>query len=412
LPPKNFIIITQYFPPEIGGGSQRSIGFTEELRKFGLNVIVVTPFPSYLMDKAKIKTRFRLFEKYTEDGITVYRTFVYASDRGNFFKRMFYYLSFTISAALVSLTEIRKINYVLTISPPLFTGLVGLILKYLKSAYFIFDIGDLWPESAIQLGFLKNRLTIWLSEKLERIIYRGSDSINVVTNLTLQKFQIKHDYVKRVLLVPNFVDTEKIKKTEKNIDLVNKLKINNKIVYGYAGNIGSAQGLKIITDAAKLTIENSSIIYLIIGDGIEKETLQKDIMEHGLDNVIFLPPVPRDLIMDYIALFDAMIIPLVKNELFKITIPSKLYECMAAELPVLLCVDGEAKKIMEKYNCGIFVEPENATMLAEKVNFLYNNQKIVIELGRNGRKGATQEFDRKLIVRKFYNAITNGEWNR
>ena len=124
-----FLIVTQYFPPEIGGGSQRSIGFAEELSTLGLDIKVITPFPSYLMNKNEVKTKLKLFEKQNINGLEVYRTFVFASDRGNFLKRMMYYLSFTFSAGIVSLFELKKINFVLTISPPLFTGIVGLLIK-------------------------------------------------------------------------------------------------------------------------------------------------------------------------------------------------------------------------------------------------------------------------------------------
>ena len=403
----NFVLITQYYPPEIGGGSQRSVGFAEELSKCGLKVIIVTPFPSYLIQKDKFKTKFRLYERYSENDIIIYRTFVYASDRGNFIKRMFYYLSFMFSASLVALLKIKKIDYVLTISPPLFTGVVGIILKYFKSAPFIFDIGDLWPESAIHLGFLKNKFAIKLAEKLERTIYKRSDSINVVTQGTIQKLRSTHSYLKKISLIPNFVDTEKIKKSEKDTQLLDEFGLKSKMVFGYAGNIGGAQGLKIITDTAKLTIDNTQIIYFIVGEGVDRELIQNEILKNKLNNVILTPPVSREKIPKYISLFDGVIIPLVSNGLFKMTIPSKLYETMAAELPSLLCVDGEARKIIEKYNCGLFVEPENSVMLAEKVNYLYANRKTATQLGLNGREGAVREFDRRVVIRNFYNTLLN-----
>lgn len=407
LQPQNFIIITQYYPPEIGGGSQRSVGFAEELSKCGLKVKIVTPFPSYLIQKGKVKTKFRLYEKYSEKDIIIYRTFVYASDRANFIKRMLYYLSFMFSASFVALLKIKKIDYVLTISPPLFTGVVGIILKYFKSARFIFDIGDLWPESAVQLGFLKNKTAIKISEMLEKFIYKKSDMINVVTHQTMVKLKSTHEYIRRIEYIPNFVNTRKIKKSEKCVELLSRFGLTDKMVFGYAGNIGVAQGLKIITDTAKLTLENSKIIYFIVGEGVDRELIQNEILSNDLKNVILSPPVSREKIADYISLFDAVIIPLVKNELFKMTIPSKLYETMSAELPALLCVDGEARKILEKYKCGLFIEPENYIMLAEKVNYLYANRDKAMQLGLNGREGAVREFDRQVVIRNFYNKILN-----
>jgi glycosyltransferase involved in cell wall biosynthesis len=339
----------------------------------------------------------------------VYRTFVYASDRGKFIKRMLYYLSFTFSSTIVSLFKIRKIDYLLTISPPLFTGITGIILKKIRKVKFIFDIGDLWPESAVQLGFLKNKRVISLAEKLEKAIYSNSDFVNTVTKLTKNKVKNLHPFIKKVLYIPNFVNGALIKKAPKDDSLLKKLGLENKLVVGYAGNIGSAQGLKIMTEAARCTRDNNDIVYLIIGDGIDKPGLEEDIRRNDLKNVILQPPVSREEIIKYISLFDVMAIPLVKNDLFRITIPSKLYESMAAEIPVLLCVDGEARKILESANCGMYVEPENSGMLSEKIMELYKNRKLLEQLGKNGRRRAEEEFDRAKVMQKFYEALNDHE---
>ncbi|MGE5363145.1 MAG: glycosyltransferase family 4 protein [Bacteroidota bacterium] len=404
---KSFVLVTQYFPPEIGGGSQRSVGFAEELAaQNDVDVTVITPFPTYLMKKEETKTRFKLYEKHTVGNYTVYETFVYASDRGSFIKRMMYYLSFTISATLVALLKIKKIDYLITISPPLFTGITGIILRKLRAKKFVFDIGDLWPESAVQLGFLTNKTAITLAEKLERYIYRTADVVNVVTKNTHEKLARIHPYIKKMLYIPNFVNSDVVKSKQKDSELCGKFGLDGKTVIGYAGNIGGAQGLKIVTDAAKLTLVNPAILYMIIGDGVDRGLLEDEIQKHNLSNVLLLPPVSRHDVVRYISLFDAMVIPLVKNELFTITIPSKLYESMAAEIPVLLCVDGEARRILEESECGYFIEPENPIMLAEKIQQFcaqYNSENL---LGKNGRKRVLEEFDRKGVIKRFYNNVS------
>ena len=408
---KKLLIITQYFPPEIGGGSQRSFGFAKELSNLGVDVTVVTPYPTYLMKKEEVKTKFKLYEKIEQEGITVYQTFVIATDRGGFFRRILYYLSFTLSAIIVALSKIKNADFIITISPPLFTGIAGAILKKIKSAKLVFDIGDLWPESAVQLGFLKNKTAIKLSEKLERWIYKNSDLINVVTRDTFNKVRARFGESLPLAYVPNFVNTKIINNSTKDADLLNKYNLTGKKVFGYAGNIGSAQGVKIITDAAKLTLDQKNIIYLIIGDGVDKEELVRDVENNKLENVLLVPPVDKNEIVKYISLFDAMIIPLVKNDLFKITIPSKLYESMAAKIPVLLCVDGEARRIVEEANCGIFIEPENAVMLAEKVKYFNENEQLAEQFGENGVAVAKEKFDRNVVINKFFEEHLNGSIN-
>ena len=405
---KNLIIVSQYFPPEIGGGSQRSFGFASELSRPDLNVTVVTPFPSYLMHKDEVKIKFKLYEKSVENNLTIYRTFVLATDRGGFLRRIAYYLSFTFSAILTLLLKIKNIDYIFIISPPLFTGITGVLTKKFKSAKLIFDIGDLWPESAIQLGFLKNSFAVKLAQKLECWIYKHSDIVNVVTKSTYQELKEQHPDIKNLAYVPNFVETSFVRRINKNEELLEKYNLRNKIVFGYAGNIGSAQGVKIIIDAAKQTSGYDEIKYLIIGEGIDKQDLEREIKSNELSNVLLLPPFSKDEIVKYISLFDVMIIPLVKNDLFKITIPSKLYESMSSEIPVLLCVDGEAREIVENANCGLYVEPENSVMLAEKVLTLYNDRNLITELGKNGRSVAVENFDRKKIILNFCSVHLNG----
>jgi glycosyltransferase involved in cell wall biosynthesis len=402
---KRFVIVTQYYPPEIGGGSQRSVGFAEGLHDLGMEIIVITPFPSYLMSKDKLKTNYKLFEKIEENGYTIYRTFVYASDRGNYIKRILYYGSFMLSSLFVMLFKVGKINYILTIAPPLFTGITGVFAKKFKKSKFFFDIGDLWPESATALGYLKNDSVIRLAQKLEHWIYRHADMVNVVTKLTNERLSKSHSYIKKILYVPNFVNTDLIKHEPRDPLLIEKYKLQDKLVFGYAGNIGSAQGLKIITDAAKLTKEYKEITYFIIGDGVEKDLIEKEIKINDLTNVILIPPVSRTDVIKYIMLFDVMIIPLVHRDIFKITIPSKLYESMAAEIPILLCVDGEARKIMEEAKCGIFVEPENDKMLSEKVMYFRDNRSIIKDLGKNGREEVFNSFSRSSVVKRFYDEL-------
>lgn len=398
---KRILIITQYFPPEVGGGSQRSIGFAEELRDAGFDVTVIAPFPSYLIQKNDIVKKFKLYEKSELNGIKLFNTFVYASDRGSFFTRILYYLSFTFSSTLVALIKVKKTDFHITISPPLFNGISGVCIKFLKKSKFIFDIGDLWPESAVQLGFLKNKTAIWLAEKFEKYIYQKSDFINVVTEITLQKLRATFPFIKQIFWVPNFVRTDLVIKRVKNLKLLNDLNLVNKYIVGYAGNIGGAQGLKIVVDAAKLTQRNNEITYVIIGDGVDRGVLEQEIQLYNLKNIVLLPPVNRDLILEYLSLFDVTLIPLVKNELFRFTIPSKLYEAMASECPVILCVDGEARKILEMSGSGLYCEPENSNDLSEKILWMYSHRSETTVMGESGRKYVIENYDRKKTIQRF-----------
>jgi glycosyltransferase involved in cell wall biosynthesis len=183
------------------------------------------------------------------------------------------------------------------------------------------------------------------------------------------------------------------------------LKLNGKIIFGYAGNIGSAQGVDIILEAAKLTLDNEQIVYLIIGDGVEKGIIEKKIKLENISNVLLLPPISKDKLNDYLSIFDVQVIPLIKKELFTMTVPSKLYESMSAEIPVIICVNGEARKIVEQHKCGFYVEPENHKILAETILKINDNRSILENMGINGRKAAIENFSKKKVVLDLFNNL-------
>jgi glycosyltransferase involved in cell wall biosynthesis len=399
--PKEFrsiVIITQYYPPEVGGGAMRAAGIAEGLHNLGVEVHVIAPQPSYMLPSEKGNSFRKLFDKYERDGIVVYRPFVFATNRRGFVSRLVYYLSFSLAAIITSCFYIKDKDVVLTISPPLFTGIVGVFVKKLKKAKLIFDIGDLWPESAIKLGFLKNSLLIKMAQWLETWIYRNSDAINVVTEQTKHKLSVEYPELKKIFYVPNFVNTELILRQRKDEELCKEMGLTGKIVFGYAGNIGGAQGIRIITTAAQMVKNREDIVFLIIGDGIEKTNLDITIKENGLSNVLSLPTVPQHQMNRYYSLFDFSIIPLVRNDLFKMTIPSKLYECMAAEIPIILCVDGEAREIIHQAEAGHFVEPEDHETLSELILNVAENIEHEKGRGVNGRCYVKKFFERDDII--------------
>lgn len=398
---KKILFISQYYPPEIGGGPARAAGLAEGLAERGLSVEVIAPFPTYLVEKNRLLSKKKLVEEQQIGKVKVFRTWVFASDRSNFAGRMLYYLSFVFTAILIVLTKATRPDAIITISPPLFTGIAGIVAKTVKRAKLIFDIGDLWPESAVQLGFLKNSVMISLAEWLERWIYRNSDALNSVTRHTAAKLRKQHPELSNIFFAPNFVNTAHIIPRARDNELAAQLKLDGKLVIGYAGNVGSAQGLQIMTRAAAYLPKSTDIVFLIIGEGIQSDLIKREIETHSLKNFYFLPPVPREEIARYLSLFDVSLIPLVKNELFSITIPSKLYECMAAQIPVIISVDGEARRIVENAKCGFFVEPDNAKMLSEVILKICERREELPAIGRNGREIAVLEYDRDAVVARL-----------
>jgi len=281
-----------------------------------------------------------------------------------------------------------------------------LILKLSKGAKLVFNVSDLWPESAEKLGIIKSKLLLKLSYNLESLLYRKSVLVTCQTQGIVKNIINRFPKVTTYWL-PNGIDF----KYHKTNSVINKLRARlnlskNDFVLVYAGVMGYAQGLETVIVAAEALKAQSEIKFLLIGDGPEKTKLIKLAQNKELRNLVFLPHKPRNEVLRIISACDSYIVPLKKNELFMSAIPSKLFEPLAMGKPILLGVDGEARQLfIERGNCGLFFEPENAAELTQCINVLVNNKSLAKEMGEKGRQFVTEHFDRQNIAIEFYHEL-------
>ncbi|MBU3158687.1 glycosyltransferase family 4 protein [Clostridium frigoris] len=401
------LFLTQYCPPEVGAPQNRIFEFAKKLKEFGHDVTILTALPNY--------PRGEIFEEYKGrgvvieeiEGIKIVRTNIYATKSKQFTKRLRNYLSFTFSSVLRGAKHIDKQDVIITESPPLFLGFSGFVLAKIKGAKFIFNISDLWPESAIKLGVLHNKLFIKMSVWLEEFCYRRAAAV------TCQTQGIVDDIVKRgfdknkIHLLTNGVDTKLFKKENRDENFRREIGIENKFALCYAGIHGIAQGLEVIINAAEIVKKEENIQFIFVGDGPEKQDLINLVKEKELTNVTFLPLQPKMNMPKIVASMDAAIIPLKKLELFKGALPSKMFETLASEIPIILPVQGEAAKLINNANAGIVVEPENSKEIAEAVLKLYNDIELRNSLGANGRVYVMENYARENITRKLEEVLMN-----
>ena len=388
------MFLSQYFPPEIGAASARVSELANMLKKFGHEITVVTEFPNYPHGVISEAHRGKLFLKEKENGIDVVRTFVLASERGTFFQRMLFYISFMISSIFGGLFT-KKCDIIIASSPPLFVALSGYVLSKVKRSIFVFEVRDIWPESAKSLGQLRGRVFIWLSEKLETFLYRRARQIIVVTKGFIENLVGKKIEREKIALVSNGVDVDFFKPSPKDQNILKKYNLENKFIVSYIGNIGLAQGIHVIIECAEILKEYQDIVFILVGDGVVKKQSVVRVERLGLSNVLFIETQPKSKIASFLSLSDICLVPLMKTQLFKITVPSKLYESLACGKPVILTVDGEARHILEEAKSGVFVEPENPQELAKAVLKLYNNPDLLKGYGQNGRDYVERYYSRK-----------------
>jgi len=288
-------------------------------------------------------------------------------------------------------------------SPPLFLGITAMWLARAKRAELVFNVSDLWPESAVQLGLVTSPWMIAASTKLEMACYRSSALISGQTMGIVDDIRGRCPG-KRVVWVPNGVDPGVIADVRPADRAVLGLP-DDALILCYAGIIGHAQGLEVLLRAAA-RLKGTRALFLLVGDGPERARLKQEAIALALDNVRFIDPMPREQVLALVAACDAAVVPLRNNPLFRGAIPSKIFEALALARPVLLGVDGEARTLfIDQGQGGIFFTPEDDASLADAVRRLLADPALAERLGANGAQYVREHFDRDRIGDRFWEAL-------
>jgi glycosyltransferase involved in cell wall biosynthesis len=398
----NILFLTQYYPPETGAPQNRLSSLAKNLQQQGWHVSVLTAMPNYPKMEIYEGYKGKIYNKQVEDNIVIHRCWLYISQSKNVWMRLLNYFSFVLSALLVGLFKVKKHDVILCESPPLFLGITALILKKVKSSKLVFNVSDLWPETAVQLGIVKNKAFIKTSERLEQYIYSHSDLISGQTLGIVNSIRTRTPSGK-VALLRNGIDAKEFFKN--TVDTAwrkdNGYSENDFIVL-YGGILGYAQNLEVILKTAKILKQYSDIKFIIAGDGPNKENLQEWKINLELENVTFLPSQPAGEMPTLINACNTGVIPLRNLPLFKGAIPSKIFEYLLMSKPILLGVDGEAKTLfIDEVQCGLFFTPQNEKELADAVLKFKNDEALVNKLGENAKEYVLQNFDRGKIAAQF-----------
>ncbi|MBY0123489.1 glycosyltransferase family 4 protein [Bacillus sp. S/N-304-OC-R1] len=393
------IYLCQHFPPETGAPQIRVYEVSKELISRGHQVEVLTAFPHHPhgIIPEEYRGKFYMFEEW--DGIPVHRSWIYPSPKGSFWKRLASYFSFTFSA-FFSIMKSKPTDVIICNSPPLFLGITGYLGAKMKRAKFVFNVADIWPESAVELGILKNKNFIRLAERLERFLYKKSWKIATATEGIKDYMIRKGKSESDVFLLPNGVNTDTFKPLPKDHELLEKIGIQGKKVFMYAGALGYAQGLDSVLEAALLLKDKlPDVHFLFVGDGQEREKLLSMKEELQLDNVTFYGSVPVSEMPRMFSIADYSVVSLRNIELFKGARPSKIFPAISSGVPVLYCGDGESAAILEEFQCGKIAPPENPEGIAAAIEELMkvsdDEYQVMTE---NGRKLAIEQYSWKSIV--------------
>jgi glycosyltransferase involved in cell wall biosynthesis len=398
------LFLSHYFPPEVNAPASRTWEHCKQWVKSGHQVTVVTCAPNHPRGVVFPGYRNKFFQRESVDGIDVVRVWTFVTANEGFLKRTINYVSYMAAAILVA-PFLPKTDVVLSTSPQFFNGLAGYFVSRLKRAPWVLEIRDLWPESIVAVGAIKNRWAIRVLEGLEMFAYRAADRIVPVTDAFKKYMVNKGIEARKIDVLKNGVDLRFYKPIEGSNSLAALLELDEKFVASYVGTHGMAHGLDVVLHAAKRLQHRTDIVFLLVGDGADRERLQALKEQLNVDNVVMLDQQPKEHMPMLWDLSDVSLVLLKKSDLFKTVIPSKIFESMAMKKPIVMGVEGEAQEIIEAAQSGICIEPGNAEALAGAVLALCDDAKRCSELGENGRKFVAKYYDRTVLAKSYEKVI-------
>jgi len=399
------LLIHQYFNEADITGGARFNEMTRMWHDWGHDITVIAGNLDSQFSGKREEYRNKFIKKKVQNGITVWRCHVSDSYNKNFRGRLWGYFSFVFSGLIAGLFKVRgRYDVILVTSPPLFVGIIAYILSIFKRAPIVFEVRDLWPESAIDVGVLKNKHIIRLAYWFEKFIYKKSKLINVLTPAFYKILKEQKSVQENKLIeIPNAADFALSDDILMKFNRESFRKINDfdsKFVIIYVGAHGVANGLDQVLDTAAL-LKDTNVLFVLIGNGMQKKYLIKKSEEMNLKNVRFYDPIPKSEVLKYVIASDMGMSVLLKNDTFKTVYSNKTFDYMSCKKPILMAIDGVSRELVENADAGVFVEPENPEDFAKKIRFYIAHSELLITQGENGYKYAKSNFDRKFLAKKY-----------
>lgn len=394
----HILLVHQAFTTLDEPGGTRHHELARYLAARGHSVTIIASPVSYLTGEPVMERGLQAARPPGEPGITVLRAYTYPAIHRSFFHRVISFLSFMISSFFTALT-VRRVDLVWGTSPPIFQAGTSWLLAAVRRAPFVFEVRDLWPAFAVEVGVLRSRVLIRAAEAFERFLYRRANL--VIVNSPGFVSHVTERGARRVEVVPNGSDTSMFTPGNVGSKFRQEHSLDGKFILLYAGAHGLSNDLGIVLEAASELGDMPEIAFVLVGDGKEKPQLEARAQEMGLKNVIFLPPVPKMKMPDVLAAADACLAILKPIPLYGTVFPNKVFDYMAAGRPVILAMTGVIRAVVESAQAGIPIDPGDPLALANAVRYLAAHPEESQKMGMNGRRCVQEQYDRQVIGEKL-----------
>ncbi|MBW3577885.1 MAG: glycosyltransferase family 4 protein [Actinobacteria bacterium] len=399
------LVVTHYFPPEIGAPQARLSELAAHWVQGGCDVTVLTAMPNHPTGVVPPEYRGAWRRDERIDGYRVVRTWLYATPNVGVVKKTLGHLSFMITSVILGLSRVGHPDVVVVSSPTFFSILSAWLIARVKRARLIIEVRDLWPAIFVELGVLKNRVVIRALEAVELAAYRSSDAVVVVT----EGFQRN--------IVDRGIDPSKVHTIRNGVDLSlfsPDLRVDpdmrewlcagpEQVLVLYIGAHGISHGLHSVVEAAAC-LADEPVHLALVGEGAEKRELEEEVNERGLTNVTMHPGVSREQVPSILAAADICLVPLKDVPLFRTFIPSKIFEYLASGKAVVGAVRGEPAEILSEAG-AVVVRPEAVEDLVRAIMHLANDPERRAEMGRRGRRYVEEHFDRRQLAADYLDIL-------
>lgn len=403
------LLLHQYFLEEDDAGGSRWNEISKSWTDAGHEVTVIAGMMHANGTSKRDEYKGKYFVRKDQGRVSVHRVHVSESYNSGFLGRLWGYFSFMFSSFWAGVFKIKgKYDVIIVTSPPLFVGGSGYFISLFKRIPMVFEIRDLWPESAIDTGVLTNKLIIKLAYGFENFIYKKAKLINVLTpafyNTLIEKKNVSRD---KLIMIPNASDFSLSEEVRQNFDrdkFREEHDFGDHFVITYVGAHGVANHLEQILEAGK-ALEDTKVLFLLIGQGMRKESLKSLAAEMGVINVRFIDPVAKKDVFKYIIASDMGISVLKRVDTFKTVYSNKTFDYFSCKTPVLMGIDGISKELVEEAKAGSYIEPENISEYNRIIRGYISDPERIKTEGENGYLYAKLNFDRQVLSDKYLQSI-------
>ncbi len=397
------LFFTHYFPPEVNAPATRTFEHCVRWAEAGHDVTVVTCVPNCPTGTPFAGYRNKPWPQVEHvDGVRVVRVWTYLAANAGTFRRIANYLSYMFSAILAAI-RLPRPDVVVATSPQFFCGWAGVLVSRLKRAPFVLEIRDIWPESIEAVGAMRNRWVLKFLERLERWMYLSADQIVTVGKGYRGKVLEKVSPPKPISVITNGVDLDFFKPREPDEEFLREWGLRGKFVCSYIGTIGMAHGLEVVIEAARILKDEGrrDICFAMVGDGASRRQLEEEALVAGVqDMVVFTGRQPKERMPAVLASSNACLIHLRDCKLFGTVLPSKIFETMAMERPIIMGVRGEARNLVMETATGLDMEPDSAKSLVGAVKRLADHPDYAVRAGA-AREFIATNYNRDLLARAY-----------